>query len=717
MKFLQFSIFSLILAVLCVSVVAQPPTQIKRGTALDWDSQTNGAFILSLCADKQGGIWVGTEDNGAWRYDPVAHKWQNFTTQNGLGDSDVFALACDKEGRVWAGHLNHGVSVWNGTRWQNYDVLNGPLGERVYDIAICPTDGDIWIATNAGLARYHANREWLYYHRGTGMPAGQCSALSFDDNGRLFAGTHCDGLLIASPQDNYGAWKQIKSPFPKFPYAAVGRDLPSNVINDVLAMKNGQVFVATRAGIARSDDSGQSWMFIRGADWQMKMDGIYDNPQLPVVETKPVRYAGTILREDSVNCLAEDDKGRLWIGYDNKGCQARDPQTNNRLYDSSDDITPDPNGDCVRAILPMSGVAPTAIYGRYGGSIGGLGSAGRIIATNLEARVENIPLPVPAAPPNATILQNMQKFLATYDKTLQPGEGVYLGADWRTQGDWVGRYGLTKGVLCAVQNPSGYFFGNAPGYEIKDGIGPHFKDYDGIYTYVHELYTDNPRVLVYPPKGTRRQAEWNDGTWQGDKYPATFEGPDLWVKLKIPAGLHRVALNFYNKDAHSGVNKYRDFIVQLKKDDANRDIVDAAPPIAQARVRDFWGGVYQLFAVQGPGDFVFKIVRQGSHAVTLQGVFLDSEDAKFAANYQPPTPETATGDAVNLWNTAGMLRDKSEGAAWQYPARLFAYRALIQDNDKPNLQANWRWQIPLWTAEDHATFAQDMARLYPPLKK
>jgi len=34
-----------------------------------------------------------------------------------LGDDNGYAIACDKLGRIWVGHLNHGVSVYNGKQW------------------------------------------------------------------------------------------------------------------------------------------------------------------------------------------------------------------------------------------------------------------------------------------------------------------------------------------------------------------------------------------------------------------------------------------------------------------------------------------------------------------------------------------------------------------------------------------------------------------------
>ncbi len=182
-----------------------------------------GQFVMALCRDLDGNLWAGTEDTGVWRCNPNAEEgrhWTQFTrTSTGgkpepygpvlpaeptdadcLGDDCAYALACDKFGRVWVGHLNHGVSVFNGEQWRNYGVLTGPLGERVFAIAANPADGDVWIATNAGLARYRIDQDaWSYYTRAEGLPADDVQCLAFDPKGTLYAGTQCDGLAICEP--------------------------------------------------------------------------------------------------------------------------------------------------------------------------------------------------------------------------------------------------------------------------------------------------------------------------------------------------------------------------------------------------------------------------------------------------------------------------------------------------------------------------------------
>ncbi len=683
--------------------VAQPPISVGTETTLGWQAGTFGAYILALCVDANGGIWVGTEDNGVWRYQN--QKWKQWTHKDGLGDDIVLALACDKKGRIWAGHSHHGVSVWNGAEWKTYNVFNGPLGERVFDIAVNPQDGDVWLATNAGLARYHAEREWKYYHRGTGLPADQIGALAFDSNGTLYAATKCDGLAIGSPADDYATWQHIVSPYPKMPLTAAGKGLPSNILNDVLVTKDDAVWVGTLNGLARSIDGGRSWVFLRGEDWQARMDGLYDNPEdtTPFPAVEPLRMTGPLLAEDYVSCLAEDTADRLWIGHRRKGYEVRDIQKNQRLNTSR--IIAD---DYVRTLLPQGTAVKTtgAFIGRYGGTPGGLGHIGE----NAERAPLSTPPPLlfpqTAAMPDAARLQFLKaKVLA---KPL--ADAVYLGDDWATQGNWPGRYGQRRALF--ARGAADDAFSTDKNYAIEFRTGPHFKPPQSPYGWNYPLPPDQRRIPYSPKLRKRLATERNDGSWQEDKYAPEWEGPNYHVIAHIPEGWHRVSLYFCNYNGHENHPRYRDYVVELKKHEANLNKADAAPVLARGRVQDFWSGCYQNFAVQGPGDYEFKITRNGSFVVMLQTVLigrLDDPPGYGATEYVPPAGENVedplTSAALDLW-TATQMGDP----LWQREARLAAYRVIAATEKYPNLCTRLRWQLPLWTTSDDTIFEAFVAK-------
>ena len=251
----------MVMALLCMVAICDAAPVLERLVpALGWDGKKQGGFPVSLAADAGGNVWVGTEGNGVWKYEPGKKVWTQFTTKDGLGDDCVYALAVDALNRVWAGHLNHGVSVYNGREWKNYGFIDGPLGDRVFAMAVSPKDGDVWMATDMGLARYsEKRRDWDYYTRASGLPSDQIACIAFDGNGTLYAGTQSAGIVMASGSDNYAKWQTVSTQATA-PQAAMGVGLASNLINTILPVRN-LITAYSPSGISATT-GGRIWRYI-----------------------------------------------------------------------------------------------------------------------------------------------------------------------------------------------------------------------------------------------------------------------------------------------------------------------------------------------------------------------------------------------------------------------------------------------------------------------
>ncbi len=250
-------------------------------------------FIMAMCRDKQGNLWLATEGSGIYRYDPSAFKgkhWTQFTKQNthgALANNCIYAIACDNHDRIWAGELNHGVSVFNGKQWQDYDivqnprhkVLAGPLGDHVYAMKFDRYTDQMWIGTNAGISVYQCSgrkvgaikHHWHYITQANGLPMNP-DAIACGKNGIIYVGTQCGGLAVGTPEGSGGKadgahptliaasagnalgwsryqWTVIQGPW-HMPLTATGKGLPSNLINAVAVESGGRVVVGTDGGIA-----------------------------------------------------------------------------------------------------------------------------------------------------------------------------------------------------------------------------------------------------------------------------------------------------------------------------------------------------------------------------------------------------------------------------------------------------------------------------------
>ncbi len=620
------------------------------------------SHILSGTDDFRGNIWIGSEGQGIWRCEIVTGSWTQCTSRDGLGDDFGYGLACDRKGRIWAGHLNHGVSVFDGAKWQNYEMIRelsqpsslaGPLGERVFDIAVCPTDGDVWIATNVGLTRYsEINDVWTYITKADGLPDDRVQAIATDARGDIYLATQCSGIEIARAEEGYKKWQVVSAPEspPKTPF---GSGLPSGLCNDILVAKEGTIYVATTAGIAWSKDRGNSWQYVRGMDFFDKTPGL-ENRQAQIDAAQ-----GNLLAEDYVTCLAEHPDGRFYVGYRKMGCAQITPDTwrpkgalgaagafvTSIVPIQSKETEEDPN-DPTGMARRVKQVDP--FIGTYGNqhNIPQLPEKRVLNRTSSTDTPEIAKLPSSAVPPSfERLAQTLADMIATESSAKASSaypQVVEMADDWRTQGDWLGRYGRYSAILCAMCGRQDYIWG-AGQYPIEylPELGPRHEKGDSNRYWVGNLYTTDRRILEIPPvymdsrviKGmttrekNRRDSQWDD---HGEVYPASLNGPDLYFNMRLPPGYFLLSIYEVNADGHAGKNRARDFrlSVRANSNDVLSDIGgwEFRTELANARVRDFWGGVYKGFAVKGPGKITVKVERNHSLNANITAVFLDEYD-------------------------------------------------------------------------------------------
>jgi len=704
--------------------------------SFSWNGDKQGKFITALASDGEGSVFVGTEDQGLWAYsrfeksDFWRHQWDMGNGMRSLAENNIYSFAVDKRGRIWAGGGKEGVSVspgWRQDLWLNYGKLNGPLGGHVPAIAVSPVSGDVWMGTEAGLSVYKdATHEWSYFTRANGLPSDQISALGFEPSGRVWVGTDCDGLAWAVPQDGFKVWHHIDGPL-RAPEQAQGQGLPSAQISALVVKHDGTVCVGTPNGLAWSRDEGKNWTWARGTEWPERAKGLYHPPgekAPPPVAPAPSPKV-ELASEDYVTCLSEDLYGRLWIGHRLTGWEVRD-QTLRAV------VRRDLAAGYVRAILPLDA---DVLVGTFGEGV----KVAPLVAANektpfpvkenpyLKPRLNPSPAPWPASASNPTTKQ-LRALLSPPDAKptpLRAGEGFTLDDDWQTQGDWFGRYGRGVGKLCAMQTIADDTIGQ-PDYTIEGQNGPHQTSDDGMRRWVDRERWDDPRVLYNPSLGYRREAEWDD---HGETYPMAHEGPDVWVKVAVPEGTYRLSVYFFNKDGHIGPNRWRDYLLELKGQ--SKDVSEAyqAPTIARARVREFWGGVYKRFEIQGPHTYWLRIGRNGSFNTLVNGVFIDKISAPgpidflplvFTGNIDILPPSFLPSDEENvplkakpLWRAALDVTQQADARVAtrqsvlsDHKNRLFALRALMNRKLAPLRTAAWRWKLPLWTEEDRLLTSQ-----------
>jgi ligand-binding sensor domain-containing protein len=76
--------------------------------------------IRSLCLDKKGTLWIGTNGGGLNRYNIEEDNFTHFTIEDGLADNKIYSLVCDDYGMLWMG-TSRGLCRFNP---QDYSCTN-----------------------------------------------------------------------------------------------------------------------------------------------------------------------------------------------------------------------------------------------------------------------------------------------------------------------------------------------------------------------------------------------------------------------------------------------------------------------------------------------------------------------------------------------------------------------------------------------------------------
>ncbi len=199
--------------------------------------------ILSLAAAPNGDLWVGTPDGlSRIRSGSVA----TFTSADGLPDDFIRSLLVDADGSLWIG-TRHGLAHWmagknthRGTaavaRVETYTQANG-LGSDLVGAMARDAQGDLWVATFAGLSRLHAGRI-DNFTTANGLSSNVVTALLPRADGTLVIGTENHG---------WDVWDGHRFS------AGLDHQLAPTSIHAILDDGRGHLWFATGNGIAHCD--------------------------------------------------------------------------------------------------------------------------------------------------------------------------------------------------------------------------------------------------------------------------------------------------------------------------------------------------------------------------------------------------------------------------------------------------------------------------------
>ena len=277
--------------------------------------------VYAMCEDNNGNIWFGTRGGGLSRFDGI--DFTNYTTQEGLPSNYIRCLLKDGAGNLWIG-TDNGLSVYNGKKFTTFTSVLGIRSIAINDL-VQDSKGVIWIATQQGI--YYTKDEHIVPFASEVDAASRLriSSLVEDEAGNLLAGT--DNGLYRFHKDN-GNWQTE--------YFSTRNGLPNNIITALSVKVDGGIWVCTYGGgvasfhknaffnFKKSDGLASNTVFDcvdagDGVVWFATASGItkYKPSETETSFTQITETEG--LAKNVVMCTMKDSFGNLWFGTSGGG--------------------------------------------------------------------------------------------------------------------------------------------------------------------------------------------------------------------------------------------------------------------------------------------------------------------------------------------------------------------------------------------------------------
>ncbi|MDH5547323.1 MAG: regulator [Gammaproteobacteria bacterium] len=192
--------------------------EAKNGKLTTFLKELVNEWVYGIDVDSKDQVWIGTE-GGVNMFD--GERWYVWTHKDGIGAPNtknlpfssntglgtrsrhdlsvvalgketynpnyVFCVEVDQKNRVWVGTWGGGASVYDGTKWTNFVVDDGLVGNIVYSIDEGP-DGHLWFGTNRGISRFDG-QNWKSLTINDGLLDDHVYAVLAEPSGDVWAGT------------------------------------------------------------------------------------------------------------------------------------------------------------------------------------------------------------------------------------------------------------------------------------------------------------------------------------------------------------------------------------------------------------------------------------------------------------------------------------------------------------------------------------------------
>lgn len=277
--------------------------------------------IQCLEAGKNGEIWVGTMNKGAFVWNPRDSIFSQFSERDGLAKNNVKSIKKDFWDNIWVGTSGGGISKSGGQQFVHFDTESGLVEDYVY--AVCEDDfGRIWFSSyDRGVSIYNG-RFFTHLIEENDSLRFISKAIFKDSEGNIWIGTEKKGMVLF--KENQFRFLQQDFGFPIINVRDILEDNEGNIWvgtegsgiikigNDSASLSGFSIdHLTTNTGLPSNritnihlDTLNRLWFSTRSVG----IGYLTDNQLVEIFSAS----SGLVSRE--VKTMAEDSLGYLWFG-------------------------------------------------------------------------------------------------------------------------------------------------------------------------------------------------------------------------------------------------------------------------------------------------------------------------------------------------------------------------------------------------------------------
>jgi ligand-binding sensor domain-containing protein/signal transduction histidine kinase len=216
----------------------------------------SGEPITAITQTVDGVVWLGSKDEGLFRYE--SGRTGHLTTKDGLLSDVILTLAADRDGSLWIGTPD-GLNHLRGRKIESYTSADGLPDDLVRSL-FADDDGTLWVGTRRGLA-HREHGQFTVLSQANGFKSDLIGAMLRSHSNDLWVGT-LDGLV------------RIRDG--KLTVFTKTQGLSDDVITSLFEDTNRTLWVGTKdGGLNRS--SANSFSPVSAHDLPREIDGILED--------------------------------------------------------------------------------------------------------------------------------------------------------------------------------------------------------------------------------------------------------------------------------------------------------------------------------------------------------------------------------------------------------------------------------------------------------